>query len=65
MVVISRRMADVFWPGEDPVGRPIQISGQTPATVVGVVANVRSQALAQQAQPEMYVAARADAGAHR
>lgn len=54
-VVISRRMADVFWPGEDPVGRPIQISGQEPATVVGVVANVRSQAVARQADPEMYV----------
>ncbi len=54
-VVISRRMADVFWPGEDPVGRPIQISDQEPATVVGVVANVRSQAVARQADPEMYV----------
>jgi predicted permease len=55
VVIISRRMADVFWPGENPVGRPIQISGQQPAVVVGVVANVRSQTLATQAQPEMYV----------
>ena len=54
-VVISRRMADVFWPGEDPVGRPIRISEQAHATVVGVVANVRSQAVARQADPEMYV----------
>ena len=54
-VVISRRMADVFWPGEDPIGRPIQISGQEPARIVGVVANVRSQAVARQADPEMYV----------
>jgi putative ABC transport system permease protein len=54
-VVISRRMADVFWPGEDPVGRPIQIDNGPLATIVGVVANVRSQTLAQQAQPEMYV----------
>jgi putative ABC transport system permease protein len=53
-VIVSRRMADVFWPGEDPVGRPIQISGQDPGVVVGVVANVRSQALATAAQPEMY-----------
>jgi predicted permease len=54
-VVISQRMADVFWPGEDPVGRPIQIGSQVPATVVGVVANVRSQAVARQTDPEMYV----------
>jgi putative ABC transport system permease protein len=53
VVVISQRMADVFWPGEDPVGRPIQLGG--PAIVVGVVANVRSQSLATQSQPEMYV----------
>jgi putative ABC transport system permease protein len=55
-VIISQRMADVFWSGEDAVGRPIQISGQDPARVVGIVANVRSQTLAQAAQPEMYVA---------
>jgi putative ABC transport system permease protein len=55
VVVISRRMADVFWPGEDPVGRPIEISGQDPAIIVGVVGNVRSQALARQADPEMYM----------
>jgi putative ABC transport system permease protein len=54
-VIVSRRMADVFWPGEDPIGRPILISGQDPATVVGIVANVRSQAVARQADPEMYV----------
>ncbi len=53
-VVISRRMADVFWPGEDPLGRPIQIGSQA-GVVVGVVANVRSQTLATAAQPEMYV----------
>ena len=55
-VIVSRRMADVFWPGENPIGRPIQISGQDPAIVVGVVANVRSQTLATAAQPEMYAA---------
>jgi predicted permease len=55
VVIVSRRMADVFWPGENPVGRPIQISRQPPAIVVGVVANVRSQTLASQAAPEMYV----------
>jgi putative ABC transport system permease protein len=54
-VIISQRMADVFWPAEDPIGRPIQISGQGPATVVGVVDNVRSQAVARQTDPEMYV----------
>jgi putative ABC transport system permease protein len=54
-VVISERMAEMFWPGEDPLGRPLGISGRGPGVVVGVVANVRSQTLAAVAQPEMYV----------
>jgi putative ABC transport system permease protein len=54
-VIISRRMADVFWPGEDPIGRQIQLSRQGPAIVVGVVADVRSMALALPPQPEMFV----------
>ena len=55
VAIISRRMADTFWPGEDPVGKPIQIDGQEAGRVVGVVANVRSQAVARTADPEMYV----------
>lgn len=55
VVVISQRLGEVFWPGENPVDRPIQIGGQDPAIVAGVVANVRSQSLAIEAQPEMYV----------
>ena len=54
-VVISKRLADVFWPGENPVGRPIQLSRLPAGLVVGVVANVRSQVVASDAQPEMYV----------
>jgi putative ABC transport system permease protein len=55
VVIVSKRMAEVVWPGESPVGRPIQINGQDPAIVIGVVQNVRSQTLSAEAQPEMYV----------
>jgi putative ABC transport system permease protein len=55
VVVISERMARTFWPGEDPVGRPISIGDQGPAIVAGVVGNVRSQTLAREADPQMYV----------
>jgi len=54
-VIISRHMADTYWPREDAVGRPIQIGGQPEGIVVGIVADVRSQTLASVAQPEMYV----------
>ena len=55
VVVISRRLADMYWPGEDPLGKPITIARQDPAIIVGVAANVRSQTLTSEAAPEMYV----------
>jgi putative ABC transport system permease protein len=55
VAVVSRRMADTFWPGEDPVGRPARVSGFGDLTVVGVVGNIRSQTLDAVASPEMYV----------
>lgn len=56
VIVVSRRMAETFWPGEDPVGKAIRFGESAPPTiVVGIVENVRSQALASLAQPEMYV----------
>jgi putative ABC transport system permease protein len=62
VVVVSRRAADAFWPGEDPIGRSIRFTDDGVATVVGIVANVRSQTLARDAQPEIY-AAHAQSGA--
>jgi putative ABC transport system permease protein len=55
VLMISRRMAETFWPGEDPIGRSIRFSDKETATIVGVVENVRSQTLAVQAAPEMYL----------
>ncbi|MGE3273992.1 MAG: ABC transporter permease [Vicinamibacterales bacterium] len=55
-VIISERLAQEYWPGEDPVGRPIRVDQQQPAgLVVGVAADVRSSSLAGPPQPELYV----------
>ncbi|MGE0043215.1 MAG: ABC transporter permease [Vicinamibacterales bacterium] len=55
--IISQRLAEEYWPGEDPVGRPIRImNGSGPGTVIGVVADVRSSSLSAPPQPELYVA---------
>jgi hypothetical protein len=43
VAVISQRMADIIWPGENPLGKQF-ISGAPPAvTVVGVAENMRAR----------------------
>lgn len=56
VAIISRRMADLFWPGQDPVGRPIRIGPPTNpvSTIVGIVGDVRSLEMTEAPQPEMY-----------
>jgi putative ABC transport system permease protein len=48
-VIISKRLADTLWPGEDPVGHQALLwKGQSnfPAEVIGVVGNQRERGLA-------------------
>jgi predicted permease len=53
-IIISRAMATRHWPGEDPVGKTLRIGGPENITIVGVVADVRSETLTGLPQPEMY-----------
>lgn len=52
--IVSRGMADKYWPGQDPLGKRLRISSDTTGweTVVGVVEDVRSAGLRNRA-PEM------------
>ena len=57
-VVVSETAARTLWPGEDPVGKPLNV-GQggywnDTAYVVGVVGDVRYGALEAPPQPEVY-----------
>ncbi len=78
VAVVSRSIADRYWPDRDPVGDRIQVSGREDwLQVVGVVGDVRSEAdtdqgalniyrpLTQEARGGMYLLARTgiDAGA--
>jgi predicted lysophospholipase L1 biosynthesis ABC-type transport system permease subunit len=48
-VIISRRVAELLWPGEDPIGRTMILwKGQDnqPAEVIGVVGDMRERGLA-------------------
>ncbi len=59
--IVSQRLAKAIWPNEDPVGRKLRLGGPGIAvestdwlTVVGVVGDVRHQALEREAGPDLY-----------
>ena len=60
--VISQRMADQFWPGEDPVGRRFRLGypdmGLPWVQIVGVVGNTTQTGLDQGDTTEFYLALR-------
>jgi len=45
VAVINRKMADLLWPGENPIGREFTDNGNPPKRVIGVIDNVHSGAL--------------------
>ncbi len=59
VVLVSARTAQAFWPGEDPIGKPVSV-GQggfwnDTATVVGVVGDVRYGTLDSLPRPDVYL----------
>jgi putative ABC transport system permease protein len=54
-VVLDAAAARAFFPGQDPVGKPFPLWGQSGA-VVGVVGDVRQQSLLEPPQPHVYQA---------
>lgn len=59
IAVISKRMADLYWPGANPIGRTLLFAGDPrPLTVVGVVDDVREAGLEREPGPQLYLPAR-------
>jgi putative ABC transport system permease protein len=59
--IVSEQVAKAVWPNEDPIGRKLRLGGpgiaveaQDWLTVVGVVGDVRHQALEREAGPDLY-----------
>jgi putative ABC transport system permease protein len=58
VIVISKSMASRYWPGQDPIGRRIRISGgDAPpwSTVIGVVGDVHHQGLTADMKQTWYL----------
>jgi putative ABC transport system permease protein len=57
VVVVNQRLAEQFWPNEDPIGKTIKHvqSGET-ATIVGVVGNIRHFRIDEATAMQMYLA---------
>ncbi len=54
-VIINERMARLYFPNEDPLGRRLRIVHSPWLTVVGVIGNVRHNGLHTPPNPEMYL----------
>jgi putative ABC transport system permease protein len=58
LMVVSKRAADLFWPGQDPVGKRMAYGTKSPPdrwlTIVGVVGDIRSAGLGQPPQAILY-----------
>jgi predicted permease len=59
VAVISKAMADIYWPNANPIGRTFLFGGDPPPlTVVGVVDDVREAGLEREPGPQMYLLAK-------
>jgi putative ABC transport system permease protein len=60
VALINRTAAEQYWPGEDPIGRQIEVGvslgfPEEPRTIVGVVEDIRALSLTQVPEPEVIV----------
>jgi putative ABC transport system permease protein len=55
VVIVSQTLARALYPGQDPLGRPVQIRRGDPNTIIGVVADTKQTRLEEGSVPQMYV----------
>jgi predicted permease len=56
VVVINEAMAQTYWPNEDPLGKHLKLSLRATSwsTVIGIVANARTESLEDAKVPQIY-----------
>ena len=57
IALVNQAAARAWWPGEDPVGKRVQLSGHKKkwTTIVGVIADARTESLADAGIPQVYL----------
>jgi putative ABC transport system permease protein len=55
VAVVSEAAARQFWPDEDPIGKRIRVLFSPEMTIVGIVGDVKHNALNQPAYPHIYI----------
>ena len=61
VAVVNQAAARTYWPGEDPVGKRVRMMGRLGrtradwTTIVGVIADARTESLAQAGTPQIYL----------
>ena len=55
VALVNQAFAELAWPGEDPLGQRIQMSGNGWRTIVGIVGNVRHTGLDAEQTPQVYL----------
>jgi putative ABC transport system permease protein len=55
VVVINQKLAELIWPGQDPLGKHLTLMDEKSDEVVGVVGNVLHNGLNTTVQPESYL----------
>jgi predicted permease len=56
VAMVNEAMARAYWPGEDPIGKRLKLSATAAAwtTVIGVVADARTESLAEAPAPQIF-----------
>jgi predicted permease len=54
VAVVSQAFANEFWPGSDPIGKKVVLPDDRHLTVVGIVADTRSERFARLDGPRLY-----------
>jgi putative ABC transport system permease protein len=54
VAVINQKMADLLWPGENPIGREFTDNGNPPIRVIGIIGNVHSGPLETEPMMQYY-----------